>query len=85
MFVEASGQVAVARETGFERDRRDILLRMDELSLRMSQSLPDDVLRRRAAKGLPKGDQQMVRGDSGEAGQVCQGDALTKVVENEFS
>ena len=71
VFVEAGGQVAVAGETGLDSDGGDIPFRVGELSLRMAETLLDDVLRRRAAKSFAEGDEQMVRRHAGDLRQVC--------------
>jgi hypothetical protein len=85
VFVEAGGQVAVAGETGLDSDCGDILFRVGELSLRMAETLLDDVLRRRAAKSLAEGGEQMVRRHAGELRQVCECDLLAHAVEDELS
>ena len=49
----------------------------------MAETLLDDVLRRRAAKSLAEGDEQMVRRHAGELRQVCECDLLAHAVEDE--
>ena len=83
--MKARGQVAVTGETGVQRDGGDVLLRASELALGATQTLLDDVLRGRRAEGFAERDEQLMRGQSGEFGELGQADAFAEVLVDVFA